>query len=71
MGLLAVNHAVSGSNDGFAIFLALANGRSAHRRRTATGTFRVATNCYFSVLNWSAGKPTEVRTRFGLLLKFV
>jgi hypothetical protein len=32
------NQAVSGSNDGVSIFLALANGRSVHRRRAAMAT---------------------------------
>lgn len=32
----------------------------------ALGTLRVATNCFFAVLlNWGAGKPTVVSTRFG------
>lgn len=33
---IAVGYVVSGSNVGFSICLALANGRLAHRRRTAT-----------------------------------
>jgi hypothetical protein len=31
------------------------------------GTLRVAMNCFFAVLNWSAGKQTMVSTRFGSL----
>ena len=27
------------------------------------GTFRAATNCFFTTLSWSTGKPTKVKTR--------
>ena len=38
------------------------NGRFPGSWSSALGTLRAATNCFFTALNWSAGKPTVAVT---------
>jgi hypothetical protein len=53
------------SNDRFFLVDWKLNVSSVFSWLTAMYTLRVAANCFFAVLNWSAGKPTVGSTRFG------